>query len=74
MLPLGLIEVARTGIPAIMRGPEGMSAMGLTVLAIPLILLGIFVQPYSVEIRAALVSALLGHALFVSTKAPICRR
>ena len=24
MLPLGLIEVARTGIAAIMRGPEGM--------------------------------------------------
>jgi acetolactate synthase-1/3 small subunit len=24
MLPLGLVEVARTGIAAIMRGPEGM--------------------------------------------------
>jgi acetolactate synthase I/III small subunit len=24
MLPLGLIEVSRTGIAAIMRGPEGM--------------------------------------------------
>jgi len=26
MLPLGLVEVARTGIAAIARGPEGMSA------------------------------------------------
>jgi len=24
MLPLGLVEVSRTGIAAIMRGPEGM--------------------------------------------------
>jgi acetolactate synthase small subunit len=24
MLPLGLVEVARTGIAAIMRGPQGM--------------------------------------------------
>jgi len=26
MLPLGLVEVARTGIAAIVRGPEGMHA------------------------------------------------
>ena len=26
MLPLGLVEVARTGVAAIARGPEGMAA------------------------------------------------
>ena len=47
--------------------------MGLTILAIPLILLGIFIKPYSVENLRCISLSFVEH-LTASSRAPICQR